>query len=412
MASVLNGEQMDMVRELANSVAGMAQVSERGGGGEVAGRRERRRWRGRELACPCCAPAIFAPIQLPPQSGRVDDGLSQCSYKRNPTACQLGVAQKERARRRRAHAHARAQTTLTAQPPTPPNPQKNPTQQHPVLRPFLIPHTFVRYLRARQWDLAKAEAMLRATLKWRLDFRPHDLTWRDVEREACTGKLFVSPHPDIDGRPVVVMRPRHENSRDRDGQLRLLVYVLEVGSRRADAAVSAAAAAAASSPSPSSSSHLPDGKICILIDFERYGLSNAPPIRTALATLEILQSHYPERLGKSICWRAPALFSVTWRAVGPLVDPVTRQKIAFVDDAASVEEHFDPEHVEECCGGRRKGELFEKEAYAAAMQREEGEREAARAKADRAYPGGFLPSGSSDASAASLVALAGGGGAV
>jgi polyribonucleotide 5'-hydroxyl-kinase len=280
----------------------------------------------------------------------------------------------------------------------------------------------VRYLRARQWDFAKAEAMLRATLDWRLSFKPHALTWADVEREAATGKLFVSPHPDIDGRPVVIMRPRHENSRDREGQLRLLVYVLEVASRRADAAVMAAATTSGNAnnapfsssdstapvfPSQAASSALPDGKMCWLVDFERYGLSNAPPIRTALATMEILQNHYPERLGKSICWRAPSLFSVTWKAVGPLVDPVTRQKIAFVEDAAAVGRHFDPEHVEECCGGLKKGELFEREKYGEAMRREEEEREKERLRGEAAYPGGFLPSGSSDASAASLVALAG-----
>lgn len=42
----------------------------------------------------------------------------------------------------------------------------------------------------------------------RLEYRPHDIAWSEVEAEALTGKTFVSPYPDREGRPVVIMRPR------------------------------------------------------------------------------------------------------------------------------------------------------------------------------------------------------------
>jgi hypothetical protein len=54
--------------------------------------------------------------------------------------------------------------------------------------------------------------MLQATLQWRLDAKPHAITWADVEAEAASGKNFVSPFPDRAGRPVVLMRPRNQNT--------------------------------------------------------------------------------------------------------------------------------------------------------------------------------------------------------
>jgi hypothetical protein len=42
----------------------------------------------------------------------------------------------------------------------------------------------------------------------RIQTKPHEITWQQVEEEAVTGKTFVSPFADKAGRSVVVMRPR------------------------------------------------------------------------------------------------------------------------------------------------------------------------------------------------------------
>lgn len=68
----------------------------------------------------------------------------------------------------------------------------------------------------------------------RRTYKPHEIRWQDIEKEA-TGKQFVMPCTDRHGRTLVIMRPRNERSSDPDGQIRFLVYTLELACKRADA---------------------------------------------------------------------------------------------------------------------------------------------------------------------------------
>lgn len=54
----------------------------------------------------------------------------------------------------------------------------------------------------------RALQMLRETLKWRSEYHPERLSWDNIKHEGARGKLFILDHPDNDGRPVVLMRPR------------------------------------------------------------------------------------------------------------------------------------------------------------------------------------------------------------
>ena len=72
-------------------------------------------------------------------------------------------------------------------------------------------------------------------------------------------------------------------------------------------------------------------QICLLVDFSGYSIFNAPPAKTTIETLKILQHHYPERLGSAVCFAPPTLFSVLWALVGPFLDARTVAKIHFVD---------------------------------------------------------------------------------
>jgi hypothetical protein len=84
-----------------------------------------------------------------------------------------------------------------------------------------------RYLRARAWDVAKATKLLHASLQWRASVDIDALCFKDVAPEAVTGKMFRLPGLDKKGRPVLLMSPGKENTRDAAGQLRFLQWTME-----------------------------------------------------------------------------------------------------------------------------------------------------------------------------------------
>lgn len=43
----------------------------------------------------------------------------------------------------------------------------------------------------------------------------------------------------------------------------------------------------------------------------------------------------------AVCYHAPTLFSMTWKAVRPFIDPVTQQKIHFVDKGAKEKQQME-----------------------------------------------------------------------
>lgn len=174
--------------------------------------------------------------------------------------------------------------------------------------------TYLRYLRARNFDFEKASAMLRATIEWRHSFGLSEMLegWADVIKlENSTGKMYLRGY-DHNGHVLVYMRPRFENTNDHNGNMKHLVYTLE----RAIACMK--------------ERDKDVEKLVLLIDYEGFSLFNAPPMKTSLETLNILQNHYPERLYRAYIIRPPWIFSAFWNMISPFVDPVTREKICFL----------------------------------------------------------------------------------
>lgn len=61
--------------------------------------------------------------------------------------------------------------------------------------------------------------------------------------------------------------------------------------------------------------NLPEGQeqMVWLIDFTGWTLSTSVPIKCARESINILQNHYPERLGASFLYNPPRIFEAFWK---------------------------------------------------------------------------------------------------
>ncbi|XP_042449395.1 phosphatidylinositol transfer protein 3-like [Zingiber officinale] len=221
------------------------------------------------------------------------------------------------------------------------------------LRLYASDVSIARYLTARNWNVQKATKMLKETLKWRLEYEPEKIHWDEIASEAETGKIYRTSFSDKLGRSILVMRPRCENSKSIKGKIRYLVYCME-----------------------NAILNLPSDQeqMVWLIDFKGFDLSNIS-IRTTKATADVLQNHYPERLGLAILYNPPKFFEPFWNIAKHLLEPKTYRKVKFVypnDDNSKMimEEFFNMDELD-CAFGGNSQVGFNINDYAARMRDDE-----------------------------------------
>ncbi|KAI0042536.1 CRAL/TRIO domain-containing protein [Auriscalpium vulgare] len=170
--------------------------------------------------------------------------------------------------------------------------------------------TVPRYLRAAKWKVDDAKKRIQGTIEWRREFKPELIPPEEVKIEAATGKIILTGF-DVDGRPIIYMRPGRENTETSPRQLRHLVYVLE---RAKDL--------------------MPPGQesLMIIVDYKSTTLRTNPSISVARKVLTILQHHYVETLGRAIVVNLPLLLNFFYKGISPFLDPVTRDKMRFNPD--------------------------------------------------------------------------------
>ncbi|XP_057722206.1 uncharacterized protein LOC130936190 [Arachis stenosperma] len=193
-----------------------------------------------------------------------------------------------------------------------------------------------RYLRARKNNSKKAAKMLKCSLKWRLEYKPEMIKWDDIAQEGALGRLYKADYLDSQGRTVLVMRPAITSASAAAGQIKYLVYCLEnaimtLSSKQQE-------------------------QMVWLVDFQGWNKS-CISLKITRETAQILQDHYPERLGLAVMYNPPKVFESFWTMVKPFLEPKTFKKVIFAypDNTKSLrmmEELFDKDKLESYFGGR------------------------------------------------------------
>jgi hypothetical protein len=220
-------------------------------------------------------------------------------------------------------------------------------------------------------DITKAIHSVKSTLAWRKEFQidkivsafaPNKSLTAVVAqgeqpdfaailtKETETGKIYTRGY-DKDGRACMYMRPGRENTMNEENNMMHLAFQIEK-------------AVACSQKNG-------HGKICLIIDYEGFTLSKAPPMSTTRRTLDMLQKHYAERMYRAYVCNPPLYFRSFWALIKPFVDPITKQKVCFCCGREGLQQIVDdmggPEkaklHLEKCAGGVEALRCFDNVEY-------------------------------------------------
>lgn len=145
---------------------------------------------------------------------------------------------------------------------------------------WLTRECLLRYLRATKWVTAEAAKRLLGTLTWRRDYGVGDLTGDYISPENETGKQIICGF-DIEARPCLYLNPGRQNTEPGPRQVQHLVFMVE---RVVNLMIPG------------------QETLALLINFKssKSRSNTAPGIGQGREVLNILQTHYPERLGRAL----------------------------------------------------------------------------------------------------------------
>lgn len=195
----------------------------------------------------------------------------------------------------------------------------------------------LRFLRARKFDLEKADRMFQHHLTWRDRILPSSLTPNDISQVLGCGVARFGPYS-RDGQPVLIVKVGNFDPNMFDSVELFTKYCAFFFER--------------------GKSKLVGGGDKAILFFDMAGWSlrkHATPYTLKLVgeLINVIQTQNPERLSKCVLFNTPMLFNGTWKVIKQLLDPVVAAKILFVTDVDKIREFVDAEVLPVEYGGNR-----------------------------------------------------------
>ncbi|KAI0891581.1 CRAL/TRIO domain-containing protein [Annulohypoxylon nitens] len=177
---------------------------------------------------------------------------------------------------------------------------------------WLTRECLLRYLRATKWHEKESEKRLQETLAWRREYGVEELSADQIGPENETGKQVLLGY-DKNCRPCHYLNPGRQNTDVSPRQVQHLVFMLERVIELMPAQ---------------------QETLSLLINFKsgKNRTNTAPGIGQGREVLHILQTHYPERLGRAMIINVPWVVWGFFKLITPFIDPLTREKLKFNED--------------------------------------------------------------------------------
>lgn len=171
----------------------------------------------------------------------------------------------------------------------------------------------LRFLIARNFNLAASADLIKNALKWRDMRKPGEIEqsqkWPEgIEKEGETGKIYC-PGYDRWGRSVLVFDNAVQNTKCVDDQMTFLAWNLEFAIKLMKPNVD---------------------KYLVFLHLRAFSIFNNPPLAATKETINMLCNCYPERLGHCIAYQPPIYFRIFFNTVKAFLDPKTASKVVFI----------------------------------------------------------------------------------
>ncbi|XP_046633881.1 SEC14-like protein 2 [Daphnia pulicaria] len=215
----------------------------------------------------------------------------------------------------------------------------------------------LRWLIARDFDLAKSEKMFRNSMEWRRKYKIETLE-EDYKTPEVLTKYYSAGHVGVDKLSSYLMVVRY-GATDLKGILQsvkkkdYVMHVIELVERGIRTVRN----------NQAKYKRRPDAinQACVIMDMAGFSMRHItykPALETALQLVQFYEANYPEFLRRVFVINAPKIFSLLYSMIKPFMHEKTRNKVQIYsyDSAqwqAALLEDIDPEELPACYGGTK-----------------------------------------------------------
>lgn len=205
----------------------------------------------------------------------------------------------------------------------------------------------LKFLRARDFDMATTCEMLEKNLVFREKWQPHLLTETDADVKAgLDTDIWRLAGETREGHPIQLVFASRFNAKtvvSLEQYTKFMIYQREATARKMDR----------------------EGwkveTTSVMFDMAGFSLfvQGTPfALSVARVLVDLTQNQYPEMLQNAIIFNAPVFFKAVWAIVRPWLDHATAERVIFVNDPARLHSLIDPSVLHERYGGTRKDEYL------------------------------------------------------